>query len=839
MYSAINFPDPNASDSDKNGIEYGQKLARAIEARHKSGSNVGWATLKKRYNIARSYGQGTQSMADIMNQLEIDGRESFVNIDFQPDAIGNKIKNVLVENLISQNEKVVCTTLDPFSATMKEKEKQEAQFRMQNMDKLQALAQQSGIPFHEPHKKTPASQQELDYYFDFGFKLDQEIFMEQGIDKVLTDSNWENIKAMLANDLVETDVIFTKVFYDQNKRLKIKRCKPEMLVVTYSELQDCSDAWYIGEVVPYKIADARRKWPKVPEQEWYQFAKNSASILDNPDNSFDTGWNANYNNSIAKPYDNYTVPVYELSVKLILGISFETGKDRYGKQAINENGADKKIQLSNAEIISRSYESRYDLCFVASADLSKNGLLTWEKASNQVRNPDSLEEVIHPYALYLPNNYHMAVKSIMEKMIPCIKAAEIAYANKQLLMANLPPDLIFYDLDAIEGVDLGQGAGALKPLEYVKLVKRTGAVFGRSRTESGDERFGPPITQLAYNFESKLNAAITDYNFEIKRMNDMIGYNEFLEGTGYKPRMSGDVAQQAEQSSNNATQHLYRAYTSVLRQASKVVSRMLWDRIMFSTNPRDEYILLFGIDRVKNLKENVGSNDIMFDMYLDTSMSKSDQQDLQQALNTALQEQTIDVDDIFKIKQLRNSKQAFLYLNHCIKEKQAEKQQSDQQNMQNTMQAQQQSAQVTGQLQQQLEQLKGQIAMAKDAQAQQAALQLQTIKDLGAIRVACITAGIPLPPDVQAVVEKSFIQLESAEVQEAYQHLLQHAQEEQEEQQQQEQAQQQQAQQQQAQGQQDPSQGQDPNQAPQGQDPSGGGQPDPSQQQDPNQQIQQ
>ena len=844
MYSAINFPDPNATDSEKDTIEYGQKLAAAIFARHKGTSNVGWVTLQKRYNIARSYGQGTQSMSSIMNQLEIDGRESFVNIDFQPDAIGNKIKNVLVENLISQNEKVVCSTLDPWSATMKEKEKQDAQFRMQNMDKLQALAQQTGIPFHEPHKQTPASQQELDYYFDFGFKLDQEIFMEQGIDKVLTDSNWENIKAMLASDLVETDVIFTKVFYDQNKRLKIKRCKPENLVVTYSELQDCSDAWYIGEVVPYKIADARRKWPRVAEEKWHEWAKSCPNVFDNPSSMLDTGWNTNYNNSISRPYDDYTIPVYDLSVKLILGISFETGKDRYGKTAINENGAEKKIQLSNPETISRSYESRYDLCFVAGGDLSKAGVLTWSKAINQVRNPDSLEEVIHPYALYLPNNYHMTVKSIMEKMIPCIKAAEIAYANKQLLMANLPPDLIFYDLDAIEGVDLGQGAGALAPLEYVKLVKRTGAVFGRSRTESGDKKFGPPITQLAYNFESKLNAAITDYNFEIKRMNDMIGYNEFLEGTGYKPRMSGDVAQQAEQSSNNATQHLYRAYTSVLRQASKVVSRMLWDRIMFATNPKDEYILLFGIDRVKNLKENVGSNDIMFDMYLDTSMSKSDQQDLQQALNTALQEQTIDIDDIFKIKQLRNSKQAYLYLNHCIKEKAQEKQQQDQQNMQNTAQAQQQSAQVTSQLQQQLEQLKGQISMAKESQAQSAALQLATINNIGAIRIACITAGVPLPADIQAIVEKTFLQLESAEVQQAYQHLLQAEQEEQ--QQAQAQAQQQQAQAQQGGGQ-DPSQGQDQSQ--QGQDPNQGQDPsqegqnpnqgqDPSQAQDPSQQGQ-
>ena len=819
MYSNISFPPADAPDATKDSQDYGQKLARAIESRHKSTSATGWQTRLKKYERARHFARGSQSMDEIMNQLDIDGRDSFVNIDFQPDSVGNKIKNVLVENLVAQNEKVVCSTLDPFSASMKAKEKQDAQFRMQNMDKLLALHQQTGIPFHEPHKPTPGNQQELDYYFEFGFKLDQEIFMEQGIDKVLQDSNWEDVKEEIAEDLIVTDVIFIKVGYDGNKRLKFRRAKPEMIVASYSEHKNCHDCWYIGETVPYKIADARRKWPAVPEEKWYEWAKKSPGMFNNP-SGMSYEWQRNYINSISRPYDDYTIPIYELSVKLINGLSVTVGEDRFGKQAISND----KTPLKNTETIDRSYECRYDLCFVANADLAKDGLLTWKKATNQARNPDSLEEVMHPYAVYLPSNYDMSTKAIMDRMIPGIRAAEMAYANKQLLMANLPPELIYYDLTAIENVDLGGGVGKLEPLEYVKLVKRTGAVFGRSVSEEGGDKYGPPVSQVAYNFESKLNACITDYNFEIERMNKSIGYNDFLEGSGFKPRMSGDVAQQAESSSNNPTQYLYRAYTSVLRHAAKVAARLLWDRVMSTDNPKDEYVQLFGIDRIQTLKDNVGINDVMFDMGIDTSMSKSDQQDLQQALQTALQEQTIDIDDIYKVKSLRNAKQAFLYLNFCIKQKAAEKQQADAQNMQNTAQAQQQSAQVTAQLQQELEQLKGQIKMQTESQQQQAAIQLATINNIGAIRIACITAGLPLPPDIQAVVEKTFLQLESAEVQQAYQHLLQSAQEEQQaQQQQQQQAQQaQQAQQQQP----DPSQNQG------GVDPSqdqGSGQQDPSQ----------
>ena len=818
MVNTVNFPDLLASESVKKTPEFGISLAKAIQARHEGNASVGWQARQKKYEIARSYGQGTQSMRPILNQLEIDSRDSYVNIDFEPDSVGNKIKNVLVENLINQQEKVVCSAMDAFSATMKEKEKQDTKFRMDNMDKLKHLHEQTGIPFHEPDKHTPATQDELDYYFEFGFKTDQEIFMEQGITKVLGDSNWENIKPMLAADLIETDIIYVKVFYDLNNRLKIKRCKPEMIVASYSELLDCSDSWYIGELVPYKIADARRRWPLVPEEQWYGWAKNSPIIFGNP-TSMSGEWSATYYGSIARPYDDYTIGVYDLSVKLICDLSIQTGKDRYGKEAINEKGSEKFIQLTGSEDISKSYESQYNLCFVLGSDFGKCGLLTWEKAKNQARNANSLEEVILPYAVFLPNNHQMTTRSIMDKMEPCIKAAEIAYANKQLLMANIPPDLIYYDLTAIEGVDLGQGQGAMKPLDYVKLVKRTGAVFGRSITESGEDKSGPPIQQLAYNFESKLNASITDYNFEIKRMNDMIGYNEFLEGTGFKPRMGADVAQQAEQSSNNATQHLYRSYTSVLRQASKVISRMLWDRIIFTDKPNDEYVQLFGEDRVKNLRDNVGSNDILFDMSIDTSMSKADQQYLDDAINTALKEQTIDIEDVFKVRQLNNIKQAMLYLIFVRKQKMQVAQQAKAQDVQNNTQQQQQSAQMTAQMTAQLEQLKGEIALKKMQQEHQNAIQLAAINNIGLIRVTCITKGVPVPPDIEAMVEKQFLQLESAEVQTSMSHLMEEAQEQQ---QAQEQAQQQAQAQQQGQQGQDPSQGQqDPSQQDQsqGQDP--------------------
>ena len=96
--------------------DLGQKMAKYI---HSIVSNEYFEkrNVEISKNIKLSYGR--QDMRDYMQFLNIDGKQSYVNLDWTPPMIAPKFMEVLIGGFMKRGEKPRCSAVDPISVKRK------------------------------------------------------------------------------------------------------------------------------------------------------------------------------------------------------------------------------------------------------------------------------------------------------------------------------------------------------------------------------------------------------------------------------------------------------------------------------------------------------------------------------------------------------------------------------------------------------------------------------------------------------------------------------------------------------------------------------------------------
>lgn len=729
--SYFGFPSPLANDASKDSEEYGLKIMKVAYSQWLNGyGGVSQKQRQVRFDYNKSYATGQQPMQEFLDYLDINGQQPYSNLDFTPLPIAIPIINRIKDRFNQRIEKIKCNAVDPISVSKKNKEKMESQFRMEYKDKIAQLQEESGIQLEDPNAFTPEDNDENEVFYGFNYKQREEVMMEQGIDLVMYDNDWSEVKDAILDDLITFGISGTKTFIDANGRIRVRKVNAYNLIVSYSERNDFKDIEWIGEIVYTPIADVRLMYPdKYSEEELFNLAKNSASKYGNPA-SWAFTWNYQYANAFARPYDSFRVPVLNMSFKTLYNLKYEKNQDRFGKTILDKTT---KTKEGKEYVSSKPYYVEYQGAWICDT----NKMLQWKVANNQIKSQSDLQDVLLPYCLYMYNNNRMTNKPIIETMIPSIKQMQLAHLQMQKIVAQAAPDGYTVDIAGLADVDLGNGKGSLQPIELIRIYKQTGVIFYKGQVDDMEGNTRPPITPLNVPFTAKLNAFIELYNFELAKLERMIGSNSLDQGAISNQAVGAKVLDSARQIGESSINYIYNGYLNIYERTARLTQMRLWDILVFGKKGYEGYKYALGEDRVEYIKleaEN-GFETTNFDVKIEATIDAAEKQQLEANIQQALAQQSIELEDAIQIRLLNNPKAANYYLVSAQKKRRKLRMEEAQQNSQMQMQQAVQAAQAKSQGEMQLEQAKAQFKLQQYEEELENDKERETLKYYNILRV--------------------------------------------------------------------------------------------------------
>jgi len=725
------FPNPLQKDSVKDSPEYGIKLMRSAYSQWVNGHG-GFSQRQRqtRFDYNRAYATGQQPMQEFLDYLDINGQQPYSNVDFTPLPVAIPILQRIKDRFNQRMEKIRCNSIDPISVDKKNKEKSDAKFRMEFKDQIAQIEQESGVKLEDADAFTPEDKEDLEVYYGFTYKQREEVMMEQGIDLVLYDNDWVEIKNAILDDLLVFGLSGTKTHIDNNGKIKLRKVNPYNLILSYSERSDMKDLEWVGEVFYMSITDVRQQYPgKITEEELFNLSKSMVGKFNNPA-SWTFTWNYQYANALSRPYDSFKVPVLQLSFRTLYNITYEKNEDRFGKTILDKTS---KIKEGKEYVQSKPFYVEYEGAWICDT----NHLLHWGVAKNMTKPNDNLQECILPYTIYMYNNNRMTNKPVIETMIPSIKQMQLAHLQIQKIISQAAPDGYTVDIAGMSDVDLGNGKGALQPMELIRIYKQTGVIFYKGQVDEGEGNSRPPITPLNVPFTSKLESFIQLYNFELQKLERMIGSNSLDQGIISNQAIGKGVLDSARQMGESSINYIYNSYLNILERTAKLAQMKLWDILVFGKKGYEGYKYSLGTDRVEYIKLEADSDfeKSNFDVKIEATIDEREKEMLEQNIQQALAQQTIELEDAIQIRMLDNPKAANYYLVSAQKKRRKLRMEEARANSEMQMQQAVQAAQAKSQGELQLEQAKAQFKLQQYQEELENEKERETLKYFNILRV--------------------------------------------------------------------------------------------------------
>jgi len=710
IINQLPFPNQMASDEEKSSEKYGLSVAKAIEGEwfKRKGSSCRFYDQWGEYHRLRLYARGEQPVQKYKDELSINGDMSMLNLDWSPIPIIPKFVDIVVNGMNDRLYKVKAEAQDVMSAEKKNQFQESIEKDMVSKDFLEMTKKEFGInAFNMDPNELPADDQELSLYMQINYKPGIEIAEEVAIDTILKMNKFDETKKNFDYDVTTIGVGVMKHEFLVNDGVNVEYVDPANWIHSYTEKEDFSDCYYFGEVKQVHYTELLKINPDLTDEQLTEI-KNSSSA-----------WN-NYFPIIR----NYQDDPFLNEVVTLMYFNYKTSKRFVWKKKLLDNGGERVIRKGDTfnpptgdgipfEIIEAPREVWYDGILVGGSNI----LLKWEMARNMVRPKSASQSAMPNYVAHAPRLYKGNIESLVRRMIPFADQIQLTHLKLQQVMARVVPDGVFIDADGINEVDLGTGA-AYNPEDALKLYFQTGSVIGRSYTQEGEfNNARVPIQELNSNSgQSKMAALIGNYNHYLNMIRDVTGINSARDGSSPNPDALVGVQKLAALSSNTATRHILNAGLYATRKLAECISLRVGDILEYA-DFREEFAMQIGKYNVAILDEIKDLYLYDFGIFIEVAPDEEEKQMLENNINIALQQQTIDLEDAIDIRSMNNIKLANEMLKvkrrRRMEEKQKQQQQQVQFKAQQDMQAQQAASQQKAQLIQLEAQAKAQIKQSE------------------------------------------------------------------------------------------------------------------------------
>lgn len=714
--------------------ELGEKMAKYV---HSIVSNEYFE--KRNVEIAKNMklSTGRQDMRDYMQFLNIDGKQSYVNLDWTPPMIAPKFMEVLIGGFMKRSEKPRCTAVDPASIMRKKYDKDMAEFRMLEPE-FNKMADEALGTYKNRETFEPESYDELDLFFNVDYRTPEEILMERGVSVVMHNNNWNDIKRNLLSHIRDAGYGVTYTRASNDGTVTVESINPIDFFCSYSERNDLADASVMGHRKSMKLYELRKMFG-LNEEELFEISKTSKDCV----NPYTFKWKNEYMNPGSRPYDDYAIEVLFFEAKTVKPM-FWVEKNKENRKYVERKKGKPQNVAEDKVVIQKDMEMIYKGVFLPQS----KKLLEFKPNAPMIRsaNPKELSKSYFSYSVYMPNNIGMNNTPLAERISSSIRMITLTHMKIQQLIAKMRPSGIAVDISGLKEVDLGQGQ--VKPLEIQRVYDQTGNIYFNSVDEDGERR-GLPINELPnIGNINQINAAIQVYNFYVSKIRDEVGINEYREGSSVNPKMGLGVLQSQIRESNNATDFIYDSYLEVTEQTITRIGILLHDSVVYGGKAYREF---FG---------NVELSNMYFEFKMEMLPDDAERSYVDQLVNTAVSNGLIDFDDAFKIRRLDNVKLQELFLTRAKNKKMQVDMQKAQQNSEMNAQIQERSAQAKMQADAAVEEQKAKMKVMIEESASKFRNDENMQKFVHEVLLTSFKEGKPLDGYVKDIVDGYFAEKE-------------------------------------------------------------------------------
>lgn len=680
IYKSVNssFPSQVVPDAEKQTLEYGYEVGRAIENewfRGDRGSGAGgrFGNNWQNFHRLRLYARGEQSVQKYKDELSVNGDLSYLNLDWQPVAVLSKFVDIVVNGMVDKGYKIKTFATDPVAMKQKTDFAANVLRDIQAKELLEELKQKVGLDLYASNDpdNLPETREDLDLYIQLNYKQGIEIAEEEVIDNVLEFNRYEEIKKRVAQDLTILGIGATKTSFNLSEGVTVDYVDPANLVYSYTEDPNFDDIYYVGEVKSVSLQELKKEFSHLTDSDLEEIQKTSSV--------------SSYNRQYSGQDDNYdNVQVLYFEYKTYSNQVFKIKKTDQGlEKALEKPDTFNPPKNDNFEKVSRSIEVLYSGAKI----LGQDKMLEWKLAENMTRPYSDQTRVEMNYCISAPRMYKGRIDSLVSKCIGFADMIQITHLKIQQVLSKMVPDGVFVDVDGLAEVDLGNGT-SYNAQEALNMYFQTGSIVGRSLTQEGDLNRGKvPIQELnSSSGINKIQALIQTYQYYLQMIRDVTGLNEARDGSMPAKDSLVGLQKLAAANSNTATKHILQSLMYITLRTCENISLRVADALDF---PLTKNALMNTINSVNTatLEEISELNLHEFGIFLDLEPDEEERQKLEQNIQIALQTQSIDLSDAIDIRDIKNIKLANQYLKHKQELKRKQKLEEQQANIQAQAQA--------------------------------------------------------------------------------------------------------------------------------------------------------
>lgn len=566
----------------KSDDAYGLALAKYIVSTVNSGVGSYYFNRNARYRQNRNAANGRIRMQKFMDLLELNGKQNYVNINWQSIRIVNRIVAGLVGRWMSKSEKISVKATDSLSITEKNKQYKELEFLMKNKALVENLEAQTGVKLKPEDVKIPEDKDELDLWVAQFQRLPEEIKYEMAVNEVFEANGWFDVnKERSLNDSAQVGFVGTYTWMDEQGVIHVDWVKPENAFYSYSEYNDFRDTTWRGQVKAMKISELRRKYGeefggKLTEKQLYDIAATSKEFQLADKISWIDQWTSTY----ARPYDEFNIDVFEFELKTVDSEPYTVITTKKNKSTLLKKGVPPKKD-ENEEVIADTKWNIYRGVYAKNQDY----LLEWGIKTNMIRpqDPKEIGNAEFSYSFYMYQNYEMRNLAIPEKIEEPADQMILARLKMQQLVAKMRPTGAKYNIDALQEIDLGLATGVSSPAEIQKIYDQTGNLYFRGRDAEGNP-IPVPMEELSNSgFLGQMQGLISLYQFHYQVLKDELGEDPNLIAQALQPRVTSSNVNTAQDAANNATGYMYDAFKWVMADTAKKVCCLLKDSVTYGS----------------------------------------------------------------------------------------------------------------------------------------------------------------------------------------------------------------------------------------------------------------
>jgi len=707
-YSGIKsyFPNQTVSDAEKLSYDYGLKVGKAIEHewfnddrslnRYKSNQN--------NFHNLRLYARGEQSIQKYKDELSINGDLSYLNLDWKPVPIISKFVDIVVNGIAERTYDIKAFSQDPYGVS-KRTDYMESILSDMRTKELNSFSEQAfGIQISEHEAENlPDSEEELALHMQLTYKQSSELAQEQALNVLLEGNKYELTRKRFYYDLTVLGIGAVKTGFNTSEGVTVKYVDPANLVYSYTDSPYFDDIYYVGEVKTIPVNELAKQFPHLTESDLEDIMKNKTHSRSNYNSIHN--YDKEDNNTIQVLYFNYKTymnEVYKIKETGTGADKIIPKDDSFNPPQDKEGGYSRML---------RSIECLYDGAMILGTDK----LLKWEMAKNMMRPKSDYTKVKMNYAIVAPRMYNGKIDSLVKRITGFADMIQLTHLKLQQVMSRMVPDGVYLDADGLAEVDLGNGTN-YNPQEALNMFFQTGSVIGRSFTSEGDMNPGKvPIQEITSGSGgNKMQALIGNYNYYLQMIRDVTGLNEARDGSMPDKNALVGVQKLAAANSNTATRHILQAGLYLTAETCECLSLRISDIIEYSPT-KDAFIQAIGVHNVATLEELSQLHLYDFGIFLELQPDEEEKAILENNIQMALQQTSIEIEDAIDLREIRNVKLA----NQLLKIRRQKKQERDRQIQLQNIQAQTQSNAQASQAAAQAEVQKNQALNAGKAELMQ------------------------------------------------------------------------------------------------------------------------